>query len=80
MSFKNRFYKIHREFLDKNDYQEYAEMTLGELIQEERNALNQIRDTSNSHTLRYLENDLHTIRRVLRDLHYDQLFNKITKL
>lgn len=56
-----------REFFDRNDFQEYLGMNIGELLQEERIVLNKLRNTSDQHVKRYLENDLDTIQRAIRE-------------
>lgn len=57
----------NREFFDRNDFQEYLEMSIGELLQEERIVLNKLRNTSDQHVKRYLQNDLDTIQRAIRE-------------
>lgn len=56
-----------REFFDRNDFQEYLDMSIGELLQEERTVLNKLRNTSDQHVKRYLQNDLDTIQRAIRE-------------
>lgn len=56
-----------REFFDRNDFQDYLNMSLADLLQEERTVLNQIHRTRDRNTIRYLELDLEAIQRAINE-------------
>lgn len=56
-----------REFFDRNDFQEYLNMSIGELLEQERAVINSLRIAQDLHVKRYLENDLDTIQRAIRE-------------
>lgn len=67
---RRRYYeRPAKQFFDKNDYQEYANMSLAELINEETEVIRQIRQTQSPETTRYLKKDLETIQRVMNDFY-----------
>lgn len=56
-----------RMFFDQNDYQAYQEYTITELLVEERNVINQLRNLQDVTTKVYLKKDLETIQRVIKE-------------